>query len=400
MLRALALLAGRAPAATHRIVRRLVVRTLIAWFVMTASFAATMPALATSATPAKSGKSAATAPPAAIADAATNELGLPRWTPPDVGHMAMRVVREGDTMKVVQYFLNGRKRTDVQAQGMTMSMIQLDDADQTTYSVMPSEKMVMKTTRTSMERMTRGHMPDPAANAAPEGASDAASPDAPKVVARVRRVGEDKVDGRAAIQYEVEMDGEKAWSWNDPVTGAPLRMKSAEATIDFTDVSSEKPRDDAFAVPKDYQVMDMSKMPTGMGAGVMSGLVPGGMSGMAGMAGMGAGIAAGGKGGAPGAMMGGVPGMPGGMPGGGSAGGMMRNALEQAGTHAAANAGGQLGAAAGASLGGPLGAMAGQYIGSKVAGWLAGKVMDRALPGGPASGGATTPAAPARTGKP
>jgi len=377
------------------------VRTLIAWFVMTASFAAATPALAAGATPAKSGtSSAATTPPATVAEAAVNELGLPRWTPPGVGHMAMRVVNKGDTMKVVQYFLNGRKRTDVEAQGMTMSMIQLDDADQTTYSVMPSEKMVMKTTRASMEKMTRGHMPDAASSAAPAGASDAASLDTPKALAHVRRVGEDKVDGRAAIQYEVEMDGEKAWSWNDPVTGAPLRMKSTEATIDFTDVSSEKPRDDAFAVPKDYQVMDMSKMPAGMGAGMLSGLMPGGMSGMSGMAGMGAGMAAGGKGGVPGAMMGGVPGMPGGMPGAGSAGGMMRNALEQAGTHAASNAGGQLGAAAGASLGGPLGAMAGQYIGSRVAGWLAGKVMDKALPGGPANGGATTPASPMRTGKP
>jgi hypothetical protein len=146
-------------------------------------------------------------------------------------------------------------------------------------------------------------------------------------------------------KIRVEMNGETAYAWNDPVTGAPRRMQSSSGSIDWSDPIVGPQEEELFEVPKGYQTMDMDEMRGMMGSASPLGALAGGMGGMGGIS------------------------------------GMAKNQLAGMGMSAAQNFGGSLGSAAGASLGGPLGAMAGQYIGSKVAGWIAGKATHAIAPG-------------------
>jgi len=266
---------------------------------------------------------------------------LPEWHEPAEGQVRMHIVHEGDTLGITKYLTKGRSRTDMVARGMSMSMIDLGDPDQSTITLMPAQKMAMKQSRAKAMKMV-----GETANAPAEPPAD--------IAGHVKLVGSEMLAGRTANKYRVEIDGETAYAWNDPMTGAPRRMESSTGTIDWSDPVVGPQKDELFTIPKGYQIMDMDEMRAQMGAGGPLGAMAG-MGGMAGMAGMG-----------------GVGGMAKGM-----------------GVQAASNFGGSLGSAAGASLGGPLGAMAGQYIGSKVAGWIAGKAANAIAPSpaGPQSPG-------------
>jgi hypothetical protein len=239
----------------------------------------------------------------------------------------MRIVHEGDTLGITKYLSKGRSRTDMVAQGMTMSMIELGDADQTTYSIMPAQKMAMK------QSGVKGMKPSSEIDAPPAD-----------IAGHVKLVGSEMIGGRRANKYRVDVSGETAYAWNDPVTGAPLRMESSSGSIEWSDVVVGPQKDELFTVPKGYQTMDMDEMRSMMGAGGPLGAMGGAM-------------------------------------GVGGIGGMAKSQLAGMGMQAAQSYGGSLGAAAGASLGGPLGAMAGQYIGSKVAGWIADKATNAIAPG-------------------
>lgn len=261
----------------------------------------------------------------------SDSLGrLPEWHEPAEGQVHMRIVHEGDTLGITKYLSKGRSRTDMVAQGMAMSMIDLGDADQTTISLMPAQKMAMKQSRAKAMKMGG------------ETASEIAEPPA-DIAGHVKLVGSEMLGGRAANKYRVDVNGETAYAWNNPVTGAPRRMESSTGTIDWSDPIVGPQKDELFTIPKGYQIMDMDEMMSKMGAAGPLGAM-GGMGGMGGIGGMAKGM----------------------------------------GVQAASNFGGSLGSAAGASLGGPLGAMAGQYIGSKVAGWIAGKAANAIAPSSPA----------------
>lgn len=243
---------------------------------------------------------------------------LPRWSEPAEYRVRMNITSGGQAVVIDRYVSRGRSRTDMGAQGMSFSMIEMPDSS--TCMLVPAQKMIVKN---SMK-------------AGPEAGVASPPPDA-----RITFLGPDSLAGHAALKYRMDYEGGATGTvWLDPASGAPRRMESKDGSIEWTDLVIGAQKDEVFKLPKDFKTIDMDEMSKSMpgGAGMMSGM-------------------GGGMGAPPMGMLGGM------------------------GQQAAQNYGGTVGAGIGAGLGGPLGAMAGHYIGSRVAGWITGKATNAMMPG-------------------
>jgi len=295
---------------------------------------------ADAAKPAASAESAKASAPAGVSPLA----GLPLWRPPAEYSESM-VMKNGDQQMTMRRFYKGdRIRTEMAVQSEQMVMIETGGES---YQISPAHKMMVK-------------MPAPAAQPV-----DSSGPP-PDV--KIEPLGPEKLNGKDALKYRVTSQGQSGTAWFDPASGAPLRMETNGASIEWADFAAGKQADDLFELPKDYQTIDMAKlqgMMGGMGAaGMMGGMPPGAVSGAAG------GVAIpGGKAGIPG---GGLAGLAGGVPGMGGAGGTgggVSGIAQQMGSHFGQSMGEKFGASMGAQFG-PLGSMAGSYIGGRIGGWL------------------------------
>jgi hypothetical protein len=257
------------------------------------------------------------------------------------------VVTHGKDRMVMKRHVDGaRIRTDIDASGTDVQMIELGDAAGTTYMVMPKEKQVMKQSRTALMEQAKKL---PAVRKQLEESESAA----PTPESKVEYVGKETLEGRVLDKYKATYAEGTATAWLDPATKAPVRMESADATLEWKNFKAEPQSPALFEIPKGYQVMDMDEMMKQARDMKM----PGGMGSMAGMAGMGG--------------MGGMPGM------GGGLNGMAGRAGENFGSQMGSN----LGTTLGASFGGPLGAMAGGYLGGKIGGMIGRKAATAITPG-------------------
>jgi hypothetical protein len=260
------------------------------------------------------------APAAGAATVPDSLTRLPQWSEPAEYKVRMSVKNGTESVVIDRYVSRGRSRTDMGAQGMNFSMIEM--ADSSSYMLVPEQKMIMKT---SMK-------------AGPEGGKSGPPPEA-----HVTFLGPDSLAGHTALKYRMDYEGGSGTVWVDPATGAPRRMESKEGSIDWSDLVVGPQKDELFKLPKDFKTLDMDEMSKSMAGGGMMSAMGGGM---------------------------GVSPM-----------GMVAGKGAQMGQQAAENYGGTVGAGIGAGLGGPLGAMAGHYIGSHVAGWITGKATHALMPG-------------------
>jgi hypothetical protein len=347
--------------------------------VLLASLALAAPAPRASAAPVKAPANATptTAMKAPVVGAAAL-AGLPEWKMPQQYSVDLVMTNGGQTMTMHRFIDGENIRSELEAQGEQLVMLERG-AEQ--YQIIPSQKMVMK-------------MAVPASAPAPEG-----KPAAQTMDARIERLGEETLDGVRALKYQVTSEGHTGTAWFDAATGAPLRMESAEARIEWKNLKPGPQPAKLYEVPKDFQVMDMAQIqsqiqgmggPGGVGGAGIPTLPPGaavpqggnamGAAGHKGIKGMLGGLTGRMPGGVSGAVPGGVSGgLAGGMPGGAGGGvsGMAQNAAGRMGQ----NFGEQLGSGVGASFGGPFGAIAGRYIGGRVGGWL-GTHVAKAVTGG------------------
>ena len=288
--------------------------------------------------------------------------GVPTWTPPAEYSVDM-VMSNGDQQVTMhRVFKDGSIRSDMAAEGESMSMIEKADEPGTTYTLVPSKKMAMKmgpdATGPEMAKAAEAH----AADAKPEA----------DVTPEIEKLGAETIDGHAATKFKVTAGDHHALMWFDTASGAPLRMESENAKIDWKNLEVKPQPAALFEVPKEYQLMDMGEMQKKMQAA----MAQGGMSGMA----MGRGTPGGMGAGAAMSALGGGAGLPG---GGMSLQGVAGGYGQQMGQ----GFGQQIGSSIGASFGGPIGAMAGSYIGGKVGGWLGHRVATAVTPDiGPGAG--------------
>jgi hypothetical protein len=250
-------------------------------------------------------------------------MQMPRYNPP-AAYSEDMVITTGGRSITMKRFIDGTKmRTDMNAGGQDLSMIELGDADGTMYNLIPKDKRAVKMTmRGTMEAMPKAAQEDATADTA-----EAGTPPPPGY--KVEYLGEETVDGRATKKFRMSTDEGSALGWFDATTGAPVRMEGASdgktAVIEWTNFKAAPQPAALFEVPKGYEVMDMDAMRAQMKG------MPGVGSMMKNMA-------------------------------GGMAGGMGQN----------------LGAQLGGAVGGPLGAMAGSYLGGRVGGAMGHKAAGKA----------------------
>ncbi len=295
-----------------------------------------------------------TASPAAGIDAMGTGMsnaipGLPHYVQPRQYSVDL-VIRGADGKDMVMHRSvdEGRVRTDIDAEGQQIAMIELGDEKGTTLTLMPKEKRGMKQSREALEAL--GQQAKPATATAVDAVADPRRPEG-----KIEDLGEETLDGHVARKLRMSSEEGSALGWFDKETGAPLKMESEvegkQASIAWKNMKPGPQPAALFVEPKGYEIMDMDEM----------------MSQMKSMGGMPGGMGAGGMLGA----LGGMGGMGGGVKG--MAGGMAGNFGSQLGAN--------LGGALGASLGGPLGAMAGQYLGGRIGGMIGRKAADIAIPG-------------------
>ncbi len=287
--------------------------------------------------------------------------GVPTWTPPAEYSVDMVMTNGDQQVTMHRIYRNGSIRSDMAAEGETMSMIEKADEPGTTYTLVPSQKMAMKMSEDALGPGMAKTVEEHAAAAKPEA----------DVTPEVEKVGAETIEGHAATKFKVTAGEHHALMWLDTESGAPLRMESEGAKIEWKNLEVKPQPAASFEVPKEYQLMDMGEMQKKMQAAMAQGGGAGMAMGRGIPGGMGAGAAMSALGGA------GLPG--GGMSLQGMAGGYGRQMGQGFGQ--------QIGSGIGASFGGPIGAMAGSYIGGKVGGWLGHRVATAVTPDvGPRAG--------------
>jgi hypothetical protein len=315
----------------------------------------------------------ASAPPAATSAAAPSmaAASLPDWHEPDAYSVDLVMSGDGQTFTMERAVDHGRMRSHIAMdKEHEMVLLELPDEKETTYTLMPSQKMALKQTAedtASMMAQAGGaaeHAEPAESRARPDAA---AAQGAPPADVKIELLGTDEIDGKSARKYRVTSPEGSGLAWFDAQSNAPVRMESEvegkKGVIEWKNWKVGPQKAELFEVPKDYNVQDvgaMMQMMKGMSGRQFSGLAQGSPGG---------GMPGGVPGGMPAGLPGGLPGMPGGM----GMGGMGQRMGSQFGA--------QFGSTLGASFGGPLGAMAGHYIGGKVGGFLGKKAAGAVMPG-------------------
>ena len=278
-------------------------------------------------------------------------VDLPHYEEPPAYAVDLVIHSSDGTDMVMHRFVDqGRTRTDINAQGQDISMIEMGDASGTSITLMPKEKRAIKQSSAVMEKLTAQVAKKPAEQ----------EPEASPAEVKIENLGDVTLDGKVVKKVRMSVPSGSALGWFDKATGAPVKMESTvegkTSSIEWQNMKVGPQPAKLYEVPKNFEVTDMDEMMAKMkSAGGMPGM--GALAGMAGRSGM------------PG--MGGMPGIGGGLSG--MAGGMGQNFGSQLG--------GKLGTTLGASLGGPLGAIAGHYIGGKIGGMVGRKAVDAVIPG-------------------
>lgn len=269
--------------------------------------------------------------------------GVPTWQAPPEYSVDMQM-SSGENQVTMHRAIKGESfRTEMEAEGHSMIMLERAEEPGMTYNIMPAEKMAMKMNAAKMQERAEkmGKMP-----------KEEAQPPAKEVVPQIEKLGSEKVNGVDAAKFKVTAEDHTALMWLDPANGAPLKMQSGEATIEWKNYKVGPQPAKLFEVPKEYQLIDMDEQMKQMekmgGGGMMRGAMGGGM--------------------------------PMGMGGPGGGGGMLEGMAGRYGGQMGQGFGQQIGAGIGASFGGPLGAMAGQYIGGRVGGWIGRRVATAVTP--------------------
>jgi hypothetical protein len=172
---------------------------------------------------------------------------------PDKQYSADEIVVTKEGMQITSkvYMDNGKIRSEMNANGMSVIAILLSDQKKM-YSVMPAQKMVM-------EMALDPQRAKQYQNATGDGAT-------------FDTVGPDTVDGAACTKYKMtSKDNKVFYWWINAATKAPVKMTADDGSFTLTWKNYKAgPQDPSlFVPPADYQVM---QMPTGLS-------VPGGAPG-------------------------------------------------------------------------------------------------------------------------
>ncbi len=265
--------------------------------------------LATIAAIAETGRASAAAPAS---------VGLPAYREPSAYSETLVITSSGSQLEMRRFVAHGKVRTEMSGAGADIVMIELGDAQGTSYTLVPDQKMAIKQLRP----------PDEAP--APDIPQRSGEGEPVPAGVQLEDLGTERIGDVAAKKVRITAPEGVALAWFDPASGAPLRMETSvggeKGTLAWKDRRIEPQPARLFVVPDEYQVIDMQRMPSAAGMAADAGI---------------------------------------------------RMAADSAG-QTARRLGSSLGEGAGGTLGmtlgGPLGAVVGRYVGGRVGGMLADKV--------------------------
>ena len=135
----------------------------------------------------------------------------------------------------------------------------LDYAKQTTYILMPAQKMYMEATpgQMGMQKLGNWMRPIDPNNACPTFEAM----DAEKHVVSCRKVGTDTVNGRPAIKYEgITKEDGTGYAWIDPKLRFFLKWQGKDDSGELRNIQEGPQPASLFEIPAGYQKFDINAM--------------------------------------------------------------------------------------------------------------------------------------------
>lgn len=163
----------------------------------------------------------------------------------------------GQEMTGKMYFGGQRMRYEMNAGGRDVISIH-DAKTQTSYMIMPQQKMYMEMNANGMGRMGRGpRMPD-------AKAFDPNNPCANETGTTCKKVGTETVNGRSCDKWEFTGQNGTRTVWLDQKLHFPIKMVGAQGdNFELTNVQEGSQPASLFEVPAGYTKMDMGGMMMG-----------------------------------------------------------------------------------------------------------------------------------------
>jgi hypothetical protein len=174
----------------------------------------------------------------------------------------MHVEQNGERLVMRRYVDGARSRMEIDADGEQFVVIEVGDANRTTYTLMPSIKRAMKSS-----------LPPPAARSSEAGPLES-EPDGV-----MELVGTEAIGGRAIEKYRVGMPESDGFVWIDPANQLPVRMEAGGSRVEMRNYDFSRLPAELFDVPKGYEIVDMNQMMKHFGPGR---LIAGGAAGSVG----------------------------------------------------------------------------------------------------------------------
>jgi outer membrane lipoprotein-sorting protein len=157
----------------------------------------------------------------------------------------------GESTQGKMYFGGSKIRMDMNAGGHDMQII-TDPAKQTSYMIMPQQKMYMEMNTAGMAG--RGRTPE-------VKPVDPQNPCANQPGTTCKKVGAETVNGRSCDKWELTGQHGKKTLWIDQKLHFPIRTVSDDSTtLEMTNIKEGTQPASLFQVPAGYQKMDMGGM--------------------------------------------------------------------------------------------------------------------------------------------
>ncbi len=162
----------------------------------------------------------------------------------------------GESMQMDgKVFFSGQKIRMEMKMPQGESVTIADPAKQTTYMLMPAQKMYMEMNAAMMQRrrtpeLKQFDMNNPCANA-------------PNLTCK--KIGTDTVHGRTCDKWEFTNSGHVSTFWLDQKLHFPIKVVTENSSMELVNIKEGPQGADLFRVPPDYQKMDMGGMMGGPG---------------------------------------------------------------------------------------------------------------------------------------
>jgi len=136
-----------------------------------------------------------------------------------------------------------------------------DMTQQHSYVLMPAQHMYMELgPGRGISRTSEFFRPPDIDNACPEW-QKVATEVSKKPLSSCHKVGDDTVDGRAAVKYEgTSGEGDEGFAWIDRSLHFVIKWQGKNGGMELRNIKEGSQSDSLFEVPSDYQKFDMGNM--------------------------------------------------------------------------------------------------------------------------------------------